>query len=172
MAIGKTRDYVANILAITQVAPEVRHFILNEVHSGDLTARHLRYVARSPRSEQMRVAERILEQTLSTKELEREKQLTSLRSSDYRFIKVREMRRPGTINFPRQPKEWRRYLRQLTTDLRRIDRQEVMEHRRAEIQMMDAKHRIKMARSEANKKRRELNRELRVVKKQLLRMGE
>ena len=172
MAIGKTRDYVANILAITQVAPEVRHFILNEVHSGDLTARHLRYVARSPRSEQMRVAERILEQTLSTKELEREKQLTSLRSSDYRFIKVREMRRPGAINFPRLPKEWRRYLRQLNTDLRRIDRQEVMEHRRAEIQMMDAKHRIKMARSEANKKRRELNRELRVVKKQLLRMGE
>jgi ParB family chromosome partitioning protein len=170
-AIGRTRDFVANLLAITQIAPEVRKHIRRHDQGDELTTRHLRYVARTPRSEQMRVAQRILEQTVSTKELEREKRLSTLKSLDTHVIRVRAPRTPGSGLAPKSPKEWRRYHRQLVTDLRRIDRQEAQEQRRAQARMAEAKQRLKLVRGEANRKRRQLGRELRQVKKQLLRLG-
>jgi ParB family chromosome partitioning protein len=123
-AIGRTRDFVANVLAITQIAPEVRRAIRRHPRADRLTARHLRYVARTPRSEQLRVAQRILEQGLSTKELEREKRQNALRALEPNVIRIRALRTRSSGLAPKTPKEWRRYHRQLMTDLRRIDRRE------------------------------------------------
>ena len=171
LAIGRTRDFVANLLSITQIAPEVRRLIRHHDQGEELSARHLRYVARAPRSEQVRVAQRILEQTLSTKALERERRVTALRIQDSNLIKVRALRPTGSGLAPRNAKEWRRYHRQLVTDLRRIDRQESLALRRAHALLSEAKQRLRLIRLEANRKRRTLNRELQTVKKQLLRVG-
>ena len=171
LAIGRTRDFVANLLAITQIAPEARKVIKRHDQGDELTARHLRYVARSPRSEQVRVAQRILEQTVSTKDLEREKRLIALKALESNVIRVRPLRTPNSGMAPKSPKDWRRYHRQLVTDLRRIDRQEAAEQRRAQAQIAEAKQRQRLVRAEANRKRGQLNRELRNVKKQLLRVG-
>ena len=170
-AIGRTRDFIANLLAITQIAPEVREAIRRHGQGGVLTARHLRYVARTPRSEQMRVAQRILAETVSTKALEREKRLNQLQSLEPNVIRVRALRTAASGLAPRGAREWRRYHRQLITDLRRIDHQESAERRRALARMAEAKQRLKLVRAEANRKRRQLTRELRHVKKQLLRLG-
>lgn len=171
MAIGKTRDYVANILAITQIAPDVRAALLRDPQARALSTRHLRYVARSNPANQLRVAQRILEQTLSTKELEREKRLTVPGGEHYGLIRVRELRRPGSPNYPRVAKEWRRYHRQLVTDLHRIERQEAVEQRRAQARAIAAKQRLRATRTEATQRRKELSRELRIVKRRMARIG-
>jgi len=171
LAVGRTRDFVANLLSITQIVPEVRRLIRHHDQGEELSARHLRYVARAPRGEQMRVAQRILEQTLSTKALERERRVTTLRAQDSNLIKVRALRPSGSGLAPRNSKEWRRYHRQLVTDLRRIDRQESLALRRAQSWLSEAKQRLRLIRAEANRKRRALGRELQSVRKQLLRVG-
>jgi ParB family chromosome partitioning protein len=171
LAIGRTRDFVANLLSITQIAPDVRRLIRHHDQGDELSARHLRYVARTPRAEQVRVAQRILEQTLSTKALERERRVNTLRAQDSNLIKVRALRPAGSGLAPRNAKEWRRYHRQLVTDLRRIDRQESLALRRAYALMSVAKQRLRLIRVEANRKRRSLGRELQQVKKQLLHAG-
>lgn len=170
-AIGKTRDFVANLLAVTQISPEVRRVIQRHEHGGALTARHLRYVARTPRSEQMRIAQRILSETVSTKSLEREKRLGALHALDPNVIRVRPLRDATGLS-PRHAKDWRRYHRQLITDLRRIDRQESAQKRRALERMAESKHRLKLVRAEANRKRRQLLRELRAVQRELAKLGE
>jgi ParB family chromosome partitioning protein len=171
MAIGRTRDFVANLLAINQIAPDVRRMIRQHGQGEELSARHLRYVARAPRGEQVRVAQRILDQTLSTKTLERERRVNTLRAQDSNLIKVRALRPPGSSLAPRSSKDWRRYHRQLLTDLRRIDRQESLALRRAQALLAEARQRLRLVRVEASRKRRMLNRELQNVKKTLLRMG-
>ncbi len=170
-AIGRTRDFVANTLALKQIVPEVRKFIFRHERGDDLTVRHLRYVARSPRPEQMRLARRILDHTPTTKELEREQRHGVGRVPRTNLIRTRPLRRAGSASFPRTPKDWRRYHRQLMTDLRRVERQEALEQRRAQALLAEAKQRAKQVRIEAGTKRKELNRELRIVKRQILRLG-
>jgi ParB family chromosome partitioning protein len=69
-AIGRTRDFVANMLSISQITPETRQFIQEQRNGAELTARHLRYVARAPQHRQMHLARRMLERELSTTALE------------------------------------------------------------------------------------------------------
>ncbi|MCH7479717.1 MAG: ParB N-terminal domain-containing protein [SAR324 cluster bacterium] len=171
IAVGRTRDFVANILAIVQIAPETRRFIIAHRKGRELSARHLRYVARAARSEQLQIAQHILANKLSTTELEREKRGTTAKIPEYRFIMVRERRRPGSPLYPRSPKDWRRYFRQLATDLRRVDRLETQEIRRSRKQISEAKLRQRIIKREAKKKRTELGRELRLTVKHLERMG-
>lgn len=170
LAIGKTRDFIANLLAITQIAPEVRETILRHHRGGEVTMRHLRYIARTPRSDQMRAAQRLLAETISTKALEREKRFSTRQLLAPNVIRVRPLRDTSGIA-PRSANEWRRYHRQLVTDLRRIDRQESAEKRRTLGRLAEAKQRLKLVRAEANRKRRQLGRELRNVKKQLYKLG-
>ena len=162
---------MANTLALKQIAPEVRTLILRHERGDDLTVRHLRYVARSPEPEQMQVARRILDHTPTTKELEREQRHGVGKAPRINLIRTRPLRPAGSAGFPRNPKDWRRYHRQLTTDLRRVERQEALEQRRAQALLAEAKQRTKQVRAEASRKRKELNRELRIVRKQLLRLG-
>jgi len=171
LAIGRTRDFVANILAITQIGPEARELIGRSQADHPMSARHLRYVARAARSEQPAVARRILSERLSTTELERRKREEATRDPGGPLIKVRDLRRPGTARFPRNAKEWRRYHRQLSTDLRRIDRQETRELQRAESAIALAKQRQRQVKREAARRRRELTRELRLIQRQFARLG-
>jgi len=170
-AIGRTRDFVANILAITQIDPAVRRYIAENVNGHPLTARHLRYVARAAAGEQLEMARRIIAENLSTKHLERSKHSEALRHPQPEFIRVRALRRAGTPQAPRSPQEWRRYYRQLTTDLRRVDRQEQRETLRALDLLAGARLRRRLIKREANRKRRTLARELRQARRNLERAG-
>src|SRR5574341_542914 len=46
LVIGRSRDFVANILAVNEIRPEVRRYLRGQRRGRALTARHLRYVAR------------------------------------------------------------------------------------------------------------------------------
>jgi ParB/RepB/Spo0J family partition protein len=166
-AIGKNRDFVANILAITQIDPTVRRYITDNGNGNSLTARHLRYVARTSPAEQLAMAKEIISEGLSTKNLERQKHSDALRDPHPEFIRVRTLRRIGTPEAPESAKEWRKYYRQLTTDLRRLDRQEQRESRRALDLLAVARLRRRLVKREANRKRRALARELRQARRHL-----
>lgn len=170
-AIGRTRDFVANILAITQIDPAVRRYIVENSNGHALTARHLRYVARTADTGQLEMAKQIIGDRLSTKNLERQKHSESLHQPLPEFIRVRELRRVGTPQAPRSAKEWRRYYRQLTTDLRRVDRQEQRESRRAQDLLATARLRRSQIKREANRKRRTLAREIKHARRYLDRAG-
>ncbi len=170
-AIGKTRDFVANILAITQISPEVRQVVLRNSNGRSLSARHLRYVARAEPAEQLAVANQIISEHLSTKSLERQNRSAALEGPDHEFIRVRQLRRAGSPSAPRTLKEWRRYFRQLSTDLRRVEKQEAVAGRRAQDLLLRARVRQRTIRKEANHKRRLLARELKQARKNLSRMG-
>lgn len=169
MALGKTRDFVANLLAITQITPEVRELILSDHRGLELTTRHLRYVGRARKSDQVTVAQRILENQVSTTILEREKRTTTPRNMEPNFIKVRELRNSKSGRVPRNLKEWRRYHRQLSTDLRRIDKQENENLLRLKNAINDARKGLSEIKKEANRKKRELSREMRTAMKILSR---
>src|SRR5689334_22472276 len=113
--IGKTRDFVANILAISDITPDVRRYVQEHSRQHALTARHLRYIAREAPDAQLTVAKRIIGQHLSTKALEQEKRTETLQSIDKEFIHVRQLRNNGSPAVPHTAKEWRRYARQLST---------------------------------------------------------
>jgi ParB/RepB/Spo0J family partition protein len=170
--IGKTRDFVANILAINDILPDVRRYVEDHASHHPLTARHLRYVAREAPESQLAVAKKIIGSRLSTKALEQEKRAHALRSPDREFLPVRELRRAGSPGFPRSAKEWRRYARQLATDLRRIDRRERVEQRRAHELLQSARQRQSLIRREAAAKRRLLHQELRAARRRLVGLGE
>jgi ParB/RepB/Spo0J family partition protein len=165
--IGKTRDFVANILALGEILPEVRRYIQDHSRSHPLTARHLRYIAREVPEHQLAAARRIIGQRLSTKALEKEKRCDSPGLADQEFIRVRQLRGNGSSLAPQSPKEWRRYMRQLRTDLRRIDRREALEQRRAQELTRTARQRRALVRREAAAKRRLLHRELRIAQRWL-----
>jgi ParB/RepB/Spo0J family partition protein len=170
-AIGRNRDFVANILAIVQIDPAVRKYIGENGNGTQLTARHLRYVARTPHAEQLAMAKQIIAQGLSTKKLERQKHSDALSDPHPEFIRVRDLRRAGTPQAPGSAKEWRKYYRQLTTDLRRLDRQEQRESRRALDLLSMARLRRRLVKREANRKRRALARELRQARRHLEHAG-
>lgn len=166
-AIGKNRDFVANILAIGQIDPAVRKYVLENQNGNRLTARHLRYIARTEGDGQMALAREIVAARLSTKALERQKASTPLDASQPEFIRVRALRQPGTAQAPENAKEWRRYYRQLATDLRRLDAQEQRESRRALDLLAMARLRRRLVKREASRKRRALSRELQQARRQL-----
>lgn len=166
-AIGKSRDFVANMLAIAQITPETRGFILARQNGAALTARHLRYVARAPENRQMQVARRILERELSTTALEHEQRGSAPREPVFRISNLREPRKAGSPGYPTTRKEWKGYHRQLTTDLRRIDRQEALEQKRVRETIAEARLWQRLVKQEATRKRRELQRELRAARRQL-----
>jgi ParB/RepB/Spo0J family partition protein len=166
-AIGKNRDFVANILAIAQIAPGVRKYILDNQNGNRLTARHLRYIARTPPQAQQTLAEEIVAERLSTKALERQKSSAGLEQSQPEFIRVRALRQAGTPQAPDNLKEWRRYCRQLATDLRRLERQEQRESRRALDLLAMARLRRRLVKREASRKRRALARELQHARRRL-----
>jgi ParB/RepB/Spo0J family partition protein len=170
-AIGRNRDFVANILAIIQIDPAVRKYIGDDGNGSQLTARHLRYVARTPPGEQLAMAKQIIAQGLSTKKLERQKHGDAMSDPHPEFIRVRDLRRAGTPQAPGNMKEWRKYYRQLTTDLRRLDRQEQRESRRALDLLSMARLRRRLVKREANRKRRALARELRQARRHLEHSG-
>lgn len=165
--IGKTRDFVANILAVGGIIPEARRYIQEHSRSHPLTVRHLRYIAREPPERQLAATRRIIGQRLSTKALEMEKRGDSPRLPEQGFIRVRQLRGNGSAIAPQSPKEWRRYVRQLTTDLRRIDRREALERQRALERARAARQRQALVRREAAAKRRLLHRELRIAQRRL-----
>ena len=161
LAIGKTRDFVANILTISQIEPETREFILSRQEGPQLTARHLRYVARAPRNRQLVVARRLLEREISTTTLAREQQSTAPKSQQFRLTNLRG---PSTAVGATQPstvKELKKYQRQLATDLRRVDRREALEQKRVQTIILEARLRERLVKREAQKVRKELQRELR-----------
>lgn len=167
MAIGRTRDFVANILAIRNIRPEVRAYLQRADPDGALTPRHLRYVGRAAPGEQLATAQRIVEEGLSTKRLEAQHRRVRPMAVRTPVIRVRALRRTEGGHAPRSAKEWRKYYRQLSTDLRRITRQEHEETERAEQAIRRARERQRIIKREARQKRRTLQRELALARKHL-----
>lgn len=166
MAIGKNRDFVASTLAIAKIGPEVRSHIRNHQNGYALSARHLRYVGRTAPARQLQAADDILAHRLSTKTLELR---FRRRSGRRQYLKVRTLRQAGSSATPETTKEWRKYFRQITTDLRRIDQQEALEARRTAETIEGARQRQRLIKSEAKLKRQTLMRELRRATRQLTR---
>ena len=166
-AIGRTRDFVANMLSISQIAPETRQFILKQRNGGELTARHLRYVARAPEHRQMHLARRMLERELSTTALEQGKKTAAPKSHGFRPSNLRSLPAPDSPAFPRTAKEWKKHQRRLTTDLRRVNRREALEQNRIQSAISEARLRQRMVKQEAQTLRRELQRELRRTRREL-----
>ncbi len=166
-AIGRTRDFVANLLALTHITPETRSFILSQQDGNRLTARHLRYVGRAAPATQIRIARHILDRHLSTTELERDQRGAHAQAPDYHIPGLRPPRPAEGPQSPRNLKEWKKYQRQLSTDLRRIARHEAQELRRAQRLMVAARERQRLVKRESGIKRRELLKELRRTKKEI-----
>lgn len=166
-AIGRTRDFVANMLSISQITPETRRFILEQRNGAELTARHLRYVARAPQQRQMHVARRMLERELSTTALERGKKSAAPKSRGFRPSSLRALPEPDSPAYPRTLKEWKKYQRQLSTDLRRVNRREALEQKRIQSAISEARLRQRMVNQEAQRLRKDLQRELRRTRRQL-----
>lgn len=166
-AIGKTRDFVANMLSISQIIPETREYILSQQNGARLSVRHLRYVARAPQHRQLGVAQRILQRELSTTALEQEKQSVTPNAREFRLSNVRDLRRADSPAYPTTLKGWKKYQRQLTTDLRRINRREALEQERIRTAVSEARLRQRMVKQEAQKARKDLQRELRRVRKMM-----
>lgn len=171
-AVGRTRDFIANILALTQISPAARERIHNHPGGAELTLRHLRYVARTPAARQVEAATHILSGHVSTTALEREKKGATPAPAEESFFRVRALRKRGSPQFPKSAKDWRRYSRQLNTDLRGIARKERAETRRAREAIGEARLRQRLVKKAANRLRRELGRELKLALKQLARLGD
>lgn len=167
-AIGRTRDFVTGLLAVAEIAPEVRDYIHRHAQGRPLSARHLRYIGRATRARQMQLAREILEQGLSAKLVE---QRFRRGAGTRQYIKVRDLTQPGRARGPKTTQEWRRYFRKLRTDLRRIDEQEHHELRRTADVIEQARQRQRLIRKEARAKRQALARELKRATRQLGRRG-
>ncbi|HKI99797.1 MAG TPA: ParB N-terminal domain-containing protein [bacterium] len=167
-AIGRNRDFVAGLLAVTDITPEVREYLARHGNGRPLSARHLRYIGRAAKGRQLALAREILEHGLSTKVLEQRFRRGSVPRE---FIKVRALRQPGRAQGPKTTQQWRRYYRKLRTDLRRIDEQEAHELRRTADVIAQARQRQRLIRQEARAKRQSLDRELRRATRQLARRG-
>ncbi len=167
MAIGRTRDFVAGVLAITQILPAVRTWLQRQ-DTPPLSARHLRYIGRQLPSRQQAAAEQMVAEGLSAKAVEgRFRQGRQARP----LIRIRELRPRGTPRSPKSVQEWRRYYRQITTDLRRVEEQEAAEVKRANEAIREARERQRLFKREARSKRQALQRELRRATRQLQRRG-
>ncbi|MEE8435676.1 MAG: ParB N-terminal domain-containing protein [bacterium] len=169
MAIGKTRDFVANILAIANIAPEVRQHILEHHDEYKLTARHLRYIGRTVPARQLAMARDMLANQVSTKTLqERRKEKPSSR----RFhLKAGRPERSGSGKKPGTIMEWRKLYRKTATELKRLDKQESQEVRRIGRVIQEARVRKRLVRAEAKEKRRLLLREQRRAARKLAAAG-
>ena len=170
-AIDKSRDFVANFLAIQQITPEARGKILTIEGADRLTTRHLRYVARSAAVDQVKVALKIITDQLSTTRLEREHHEAAPKTPSFHLIGIRDPLDPDGPQYPVTYRDWRKYHRQLTTDLRRIERQEIRELARARAAINEAKLLQKQVRHVAGTQRRKLEKELRQAKKWLEQLG-
>lgn len=168
MAIGRSRDYVAGLLAMLEIRPAARALIAAHPAGAGLSARHLRYIGRTAPARQARLAQQILTEGLSTKALEQRLRRSPVERP---IIKVRALRQPGSARGPQTTQEWRRYYRKLRTDLHGIDTQEAEALRRSEAQIAQARRRQLVARTEARTQRKHLNRELRRATRQLNRRG-
>jgi ParB/RepB/Spo0J family partition protein len=168
VAVGRNRDFVAGLLAVLDIAPEVRAFLRQQRQGPVLSARHLRYIGRAAPARQLAMAREILEQGLSAKSIE---QRYRRGASRRQVIKVRALRQPGRSASPQTTQQWRRYYRKLRTDLRRIDEQEAHELRRAAAQIAQARQQQAVVKREARAKRQSLARELRRATRQLTRRG-
>jgi len=166
--IGRNRDFVAGLLAVMDIGPEVRTFLRQRRQGPTLSARHLRYIGRAAPARQLAMAREILEHGLSAKSIE---QRYRKGASPRQVIKVRALRQPGRSASPQTTQQWRRYYRKLSTDLRRIDEQEARELRRTTAQIAQARQQQALVKREARAKRQSLARELRRATRQLTRRG-
>jgi len=167
-AIGKSRDFVAGILAISNIQPEVRHWLGQNPQGKRLTVRHLRYVGRAAAAEQMAIAQRIISENLSTKQLE------TLNPQAFapvrRGVRVREpLPARDQQAVPYSEKYWRRFLRRTATDLRRLERQESRERTRLEMGIEAARQRLAALKTEARARRQELLRRQKLAERNLAR---
>jgi len=170
-ALGRKRDYVAAGLVLQQVTPPVRKFLSKQGEDFRVSTRHLRYVARLPPEEQMGAAKKIISQQISSKQLEKERKTGFLSRPKQKLIRVRGLKKLKTDLSPQTLKEWRKYHRQLSTDLKRIDQQEKIQLQRAKEHLVQARALQKTTVEEAKLKRLELTAELKMVKNYLLRVG-
>ena len=170
-AIDKSRDFVANILALTQITPEARKFILSQEGGDRLTARHLRYVARTDPKHQIPVATKILSERLSTTRLERESHATAPKTPTFKLMGVREPLPAEHPDYPATLKEWKKYYRRLNTDLLRISRQEAKEMARTKQAISEARMLQQQVKKIAGDQRKRLEKELRQARKLLLQQG-
>ena len=165
ISVGRTRDYVANLLSLGNIREDVGT-LLRQEGQPSLTMRHLRHIARMLPEEQMPVAERLLVERLSSTLLEREHSGNGHRPAGERIV-VRPFRKKGDAEYPRGPQEWRRYQRQLITDLHRLEREEKTQRQRDSALVAEAKHRLRALKREATQKRRRLQKVLRLVLRNL-----
>ena len=167
-----SRDFVANFLVIREISPEARKGILTMEGVHRLTTRHLRYVARSAPKDQVRVAMQILADQMSTTRLEREHHDTAPKTPTFRLQGIREPIPEDSRNYPVTYRDWRKYQRRLTTDLRRIERQEQREMARARAAINEARVMQKQVKTIAGKQRKKLEKELRQARKRLDILGD
>ena len=170
-AIDRSRDFIANILVINQITKDAKTEIMAMEGADLLTTRHLRYIARSAPKHQVQVAVKILSDQMSTKRLEREHHETAPKSPSFRLTGVRDPLEPDMPDFPITYRDWRKYHRQLTTDLRRIERQEQQELARARAAINQAKILQRQVKNVTGIQRKKLEKALRLAKKKLEILG-
>ncbi|MDH4248144.1 MAG: ParB N-terminal domain-containing protein [Deltaproteobacteria bacterium] len=169
LAIGRTRDFVANILAITNIQPEVRLWLEKQGKRAALTARHLRYVGRAVPDQQMTLARRIVKDGLSTKKLEEVNRRG--RTPPRQRLRIRALRDQDPSFSPESDRDWRHYYRRLSTDLRRIERQTAMESQRIQRRIKADQTRLKTLNREIREKRNLLKSELQFALRHMHRTG-
>ena len=166
--VGKSRDFVTGYLALSNVLPEVRQYLLGDPKGAALSSRHLRFLGRTAPRLQMKVAREIVAEGLSTKELELRKKR---RSKKRVLFKVRVPPPAHAASTADSRKEWRKVLRQLGTELRRLERSEKSKRQRAEKAIRSAQLELRQIKSEAKEKRALLKKELHRTKRRVERIG-
>lgn len=168
-AIGKSRDFVANILAIAKITPEVRSHILERQDVYRLTARHLRYIGRTPPARQLAMTRDMLANQISTKTLqERRKEKPSSRRP---YLKAGHLKKGGRGREPGTIVEWRKLYRKTATELKMLDKQESDEVKRIDRVIKEARVRKRLVKGEAKENRRRLLKDKRRAAKRLAAAG-
>ena len=162
--VGRTRDYIAGMLVLNRITADTREILHEAVRTGSISARHLRYIGRLPPGRQPAAARRVLERGLSSKDLEREHRHRRPRHPREK-IKLRPLKADGGDEGTAG--NWRRYYRQLLTDLRRVERAETQAGERYKARLRQAVEERNRIQEEARGKRKALNRELRRVRRML-----
>lgn len=167
MAIGKTRDFVANLLTVARIAPPVQAYLKRSFPHPPLTLRHLCFIARQPASAQMALAQQEVEARRSSALLRTGHSADIGRDATF-GLRVRPLQTKGQPGYPESFQEWRRYQRRLVIDLKRVETRARLEKERLKAVQLQARLREKAFRDTINPIKKALEKELRLAKKRLL----
>ncbi len=162
-AIHKSREYVADVLTLGHIQPEVREFIRSHQRNFPLTFRHLRSIGRHVPAKQRAFAEKIIRERLSSKQLEQQHKTGFAKTSALVEVGRSKRGRPKK----RSPQEWRNLQTALQQETLRLEQHEQRQITRIERKILEMRLKQRQIRLQNRNKRRWIERQLKRIHTQL-----